>query len=56
MDLVLRLNELDALRAQYRRLRRGVGDRDALNHIRSDTGEDRIFSREQLAEAWGISE
>ncbi len=48
--------ELDALRAENRRLRREVGDREALHRIRSDSGEGRTFTREQLAEAWGISE
>jgi hypothetical protein len=47
--------ELDALRAENRRLRR-EGDREALKRIRSDSGEGRTFSREELAEAWGISE
>jgi hypothetical protein len=48
--------ELDALRAENRRLRREAGDREALNRIRSDSEEGRTFTREQLAEAWGISE
>jgi hypothetical protein len=48
--------ELDALRAENRHLRREAGDREALNRIRSDSGEGRTFIREQLAEAWGISE
>jgi hypothetical protein len=43
--------ELDALRAENRRLRR-----EALQRIRSDSGEGRTFTREELAEAWGISE
>ena len=43
--------ELDALRAENRRLRR-----EALQRIRSDSGEGRTFTREKLAEAWGISE
>ena len=46
----------DALRAEDRRLRREAGDREALKRIRSDTGEERTFTREELAEAWGISE
>jgi hypothetical protein len=48
--------ELDALRAENRRLRREAGDREALNRIRSDSEEGRAFTRDQLAEAWGISE
>jgi hypothetical protein len=47
---------MDALRAENRRLRREVGDREALSRIRSDTADGRTFTREQLAEAWGISE
>jgi hypothetical protein len=47
--------ELDALRAENRRLRREAGDVEALRRIRSDSGEGRTFSREEL-EAWGISE
>ena len=48
--------ELDALRAENRRLRREVGDAEALRRIRSDSGEGRILTREEVAEAWGISE
>jgi len=48
--------ELDALRAENRRLRREAGDAEALWRIRSDSGEGRTFPREELAEAWGISE
>jgi hypothetical protein len=48
--------ELDALRAENRRLRREAGDAEALRRMRSDTGESRTFTREELAEAWGISE
>ena len=48
--------ELDALRAENRRLRREAGDREALKRILSDSGEGRAFTREELAEAWGISE
>ena len=48
--------ELDALRAENRRLRREAGDAEAVRRIRSDTGEGRTFTREELAEAWGISE
>ena len=48
--------ELDALRAENRRLRREAGDREALKRIQSDSGEGLTFTREELAEAWGISE
>ena len=48
--------ELDALRAENRRLRREAGDAEALRRIRSVSGEGRTFTREELAEAWGISE
>ena len=48
--------ELDALRAENRRLRREAGDREALKRIRSGSGDGRTFTREELAEAWGISE
>jgi hypothetical protein len=48
--------ELEALRAENRRLRREAGDREALRHIRSDSGEGRTFTREELADAWEISE
>ena len=48
--------ELDALRAENRRLRRGAGDREAVRRIRSDSGDGRTFTREDLAEAWGVSE
>lgn len=48
--------ELKALRAENRRLRREAGDREALMRIRSDSGEGRTFTREDLAKAWGIGE
>ena len=48
--------ELEALRAENRRLRRESGDREALKRIRSDSGEGRTFTREELAETWEISE
>ena len=48
--------ELEALRAENRRLRREAGDREALRRIRPGSGEGRTFTIEQLAEAWGISE
>ena len=46
--------ELDALRAENRRLRREAGDREALKRIRSDSGEGRAFTREELTEAWEL--
>ena len=48
--------ELDALRAENRRLRREAGDREALKRMQADAGEGRTCTREELAEAWGISE
>ena len=48
--------ELDALRAENRRLRREAGDAEALRRIRSDSGTGRSFTYEELAEAWGIRE
>lgn len=48
--------ELDALVAENRRLRREAGDAEALRRMRSDSGEGRTFTAEELAEAWGISE
>ncbi|MGH3587441.1 MAG: hypothetical protein ACRDQ0_14065 [Pseudonocardia sp.] len=51
--------ELDALRAELRRLRREVGRRTARTRIDADSGTGDAaptFSRSDLAEAWGISE
>jgi trehalose/maltose hydrolase-like predicted phosphorylase len=48
--------ELDALRAENRRLRREAGDREALKRIRSDSGEGRAFTREELTEAREIDD
>jgi hypothetical protein len=51
--------ELDALKAELRRLRREVGRGVAMVRIRTDPGpgdEAPTVTREQLAEAWGISE
>jgi hypothetical protein len=48
--------ELEALRAENRRLRREAGEREALRRIRSDSGEGRTFTREELAEVWEIRE
>jgi hypothetical protein len=41
--------ELDALRAENRHLRREAGDREALQRIRSDSGEGRTFLSAWLA-------
>ena len=51
--------ELDALKAELRRLRREVGRGVARARIRADPGpgdDAPTFSRGQLAEAWGIGE
>jgi hypothetical protein len=51
--------ELDALRAEVKRLRREVGRSMAKARIQADPGpgdDAPMFSREQLAEAWGIGE
>jgi hypothetical protein len=43
--------ELDALLSENRRLRREAGDAEALRRMRSDSGEGRTYTREELAEA-----
>lgn len=51
--------ELEALKAELRRLRREVGRGVARARIHADhgPGDDALmFSRAQLAEAWGIGE
>ena len=51
--------ELDALKAELRRLRREVGRGVARERIQADPGPGNdalTFTREELAEAWGISE
>ena len=51
--------ELDALKAELRRLRRVVARDAAKMRIQTDRGPGDsapVFTREQLAEAWGISE
>jgi hypothetical protein len=51
--------ELEALKAELRRLRREVGRRIARTRIEADPGPGDAaptFSRSDLAEAWGISE
>lgn len=51
--------ELDALKAELRRLRREVGRGVAKARIQTDPGpgdDVPTFTREQLAEAWGMRE
>ena len=50
--------ELDALKAELKRLRREVGRGVATARIQADHfGDDApAFTREELAEAWGIRE
>jgi len=51
--------ELDALKAELRRLRREVGRGMAQARMQSDPGpadDAPTCTREQLAEAWGINE
>jgi hypothetical protein len=51
--------ELDALKAELRRLRREVGRGIARARIQADPGpggDALTFTRDQLSEAWGISE
>jgi hypothetical protein len=51
--------ELDALKVEVRRLRREVGRAVARARIETDLGpgdDAPTFTREQLAEAWGIAE
>jgi hypothetical protein len=51
--------ELDALKAELRRLRREVGRDITRARIQTDPGpggDALTFTRDQLAEAWGISE
>ena len=51
--------EWDSLRAEVRRLRREAGQRVAAERIQADPGpgdDAPVFSRSQLAEAWGITE
>jgi len=51
--------ELDALKAELRRLRREVGRGVAMACIQADPGpgnDSLKLTRDQLAEAWGISE
>ena len=51
--------ELDALKAELKRLRREVGRGVAKGYIQADPGpcdDARAYTREELAEAWGIRE
>jgi hypothetical protein len=51
--------EWDSLHAEVRRLRRELGQRVAVARVKADPGPGdgaRTFSRDQLAEAWGIAE
>jgi hypothetical protein len=51
--------ELDALKAELRRLRRQVGRGVAMRRIKADPGpgdDTPSFTREELAATWGISE
>jgi hypothetical protein len=51
--------ELDALKAELRRLRREVGRGVAKRRIQADPGPSDnapTFTREELAAVWGISE
>lgn len=51
--------ELDSLKAEVKRLRREVGRGVAKARIEVDPGpgdDALMFTREQLAEAWGIGE
>lgn len=49
--------ELEALRAENRRLRLEAGGAEALRRIQDGPGSGgRTFTRDELAEAWGISE
>jgi hypothetical protein len=57
--VTIRRTELDALQAELRRLRREVGRAEAKARIQADldlNDDAPTFSREQLAEAWGIRE
>ena len=51
--------ELDSLRAEVKRLRHEVGRSVARARMEADSGpgdESPTFTREQLAEAWGVGE
>jgi len=51
--------ELDAMKAELRRLRREVGRAVARARMEADPGPGdsaRTFTRDQLTEAWGVSE
>jgi hypothetical protein len=51
--------ELDALKAELKRLRREAGRGIGMARIQSDPGpgdEATVFTREDLAETWGMSD
>ena len=51
--------ELDALKAELKRLRREVGRGVAKGYIQADPGpgdDAPVYTREELAEDWGIRE
>jgi hypothetical protein len=51
--------ELDALKAELKRLRREVGRGVAKGYIQGDPGlgdDAPVYTREELTEAWGIRE
>jgi hypothetical protein len=57
--VTIRRADLEAMQAELRRLRREAGREAALAAMRADRGPGsgdtaRVFTREQLAEAWGI--
>jgi hypothetical protein len=55
----IRRVELDALKAELKRLRREAGQGEARRRIQADPGpgdDAPTFTREALAEAWGIRE
>jgi len=55
----IRRAELDALKAELKRLRREAGQGEARRRIQGDPGPGDhapAFTREELAEAWGIRE
>ena len=57
--VTIRRADLDAMQAELRRLRREAGREAALSAMQADPGPGsgdtaRVFTREQLAEAWGI--
>ena len=52
-------SELEALKAELRQLRLAVAREEALRRIKADSGPGpgdtaRVFTREQIAEEWGM--